>query len=455
MTINRPFNQRSPNHQPPLTANRGQQNGWLRLVLVLMLIGYWVFAWYMERITLPAELSLFWRALFPFPVPPMFNFLRELFHWRVLRHFLPVIVGWWLAYEAAAGLIKALYDLPDSQGAKRLLSRLIRAQTPAGVPLPMQDAALAAARDQHVLLRVGGPGLIKVNRGDVAVTELNGRTHRLLPGGTHNLHRFEFVHAILSLQPQERSDSHIPLVTRDGIQFHVDLRALFQIKPGAEPVTARREFPFDAEAVRAAAYAQTVLDEHKVGTWESIPLGKAKGILTSIVAGYRLDEVLAHGSSAAEPLQVIQAELLRKTRAALRPLGIELLNIYVGRLEMPEDVTNQYIKYWQSQSDTYIRLSRADGEATALEEIEIARAEAEVTMIQAILEGVQRAKYGGGTARMREIVALRMVEALEKMARQTQPLQSMPPQLLAQLSNIRRQLSPGDQADNPPQQDGI
>ena len=182
MTINRPFNQRSPNHQPPLTANRGQQNGWLRLVLVLMLIGYWVFAWYMERITLPAELSLFWRALFPFPVPPMFNFLRELFHWRVLRHFLPVIVGWWLAYEAAAGLIKALYDLPDSQGAKRLLSRLIRAQTPAGVPLPMQDAALAAARDQHVLLRVGGPEIsVGTTTGKVVTWSIQQLPERSLP----------------------------------------------------------------------------------------------------------------------------------------------------------------------------------------------------------------------------------------------------------------------------------
>ena len=241
-------------------------------------------------------------------------------------------------------------------------------------------------------------------------------------------------------------------MTRDGIPFNVDLHVLFQINPGPEPVTASREFPIDEDAIRAAAYAQTVVAENEVQTWELIPLGKARGILTGIIAGYPLDEILAHSSSAAEPLQVIQAELLRKTRAALRPVGIKLISLRVGRLVLPEDVTEQYIKYWQSQSDAYIRLSLADGEATALEEIEIARAEAEVTMIQAILEGVQRARYDNNTASMREVVALRMIEALEKMARQSQSLQGVPPQLLKQLSNMRYQLGAGqsvsDQQDN-------
>ncbi len=448
MTFTRSFNQRSTGTQT--TANAG----WLRFVFLLMLLGYWVFAWYMERIDLSnVPLSRLFGALISFPLPPAFTFLRELFHWRVLRHMLPVIVGWWLAYEAAAGLVKALYDLPDKPGAKRLLSRLIRAQAPAGLPLSIQNTTLENVRGQHVLLRVGGPGLVKINRGDVAVTELNGRFHRILSAGTYNLHRFEYVHAVVNLQPQERSATNIPLVTRDGIQFSVDMHVLFQIKPGPEPVTAGREFPIDEDAIRAAAYAQTVVAKDEVLTWESIPLGTARGILTGIIAGYPLDEILAHSSSAAEPLQVIQTELMRKTRAALRPFGINLLSLHVGRLVLPDDVTEQYIKYWQSQSDAYIRLSVADGKATALEEIEIARAEAEVTMIQAILEGVQRTKYGSNTASMREVVALRMIEALEKMARQTQPLQGVPPQLLAQLDNIRLQLGAGHSPDDTTEQD--
>ena len=171
MTFNRSFNQRTPG-----TQKQGQQTGWLRFVFVFLLLAYWVFAWYMERINLSnVPLPSFIGAVLPFPLPPSITFLREMIHWRVWRHFLPVVVGSWLAYEAAASLVMALYDLPNKPGAKRLLSRLSREQAPAGTALPIQHATLEDVRGQHVMLRVGGPGIVKINRGDVAVTELNGR----------------------------------------------------------------------------------------------------------------------------------------------------------------------------------------------------------------------------------------------------------------------------------------
>ena len=85
-----------------------------------------------------------------------------------------------------------------------------------------------------------------------------------------------------------------------------------------------------------------------------------------------------------------------------------------------------------------------DGEATAVEEMEIAQAEAEIMMIQAIQEGIQRAKREGSTAHMEEVVALRLVEALEKMARQSQRLSPLPNTLLPQLDGLRKQLSSGN-----------
>ncbi|MCA9960819.1 MAG: hypothetical protein KC443_17385, partial [Anaerolineales bacterium] len=85
------------------------------------------------------------------------------------------------------------------------------------------------------------------------------------------------------------------------------------------------------------------------------------------------------------------------------------------------------------------------GQATVLEEKEIARAEAEMTMIQAIVDGVQRARRDGQPANMSEIVALRLVDALEQMAHQSQRLYPLPQGLLPQLEQMRRQLSPPEQ----------
>jgi hypothetical protein len=49
---------------------------------------------------------------------------------------------------------------------------------------------------------------------------------------------------------------------------------------------------------------------------------------------------------------------------------------------------------------------------------------------------------------MREIVALRLIEALEKMAQQSQQIHPLPAKLLPQLHDIRRQLTPGTVSEN-------
>ena len=81
-----------------------------------------------------------------------------------------------------------------------------------------------------------------------------------------------------------------------------------------------------------------------------------------------------------------------------------------------------------------------EARAMAQQAQEVARAEAEVFMIQAIMEGLENARRAGGAGAMRDVVALRMVEALEKMARQSQQYQPLPDRLMPQLVALQRQL---------------
>ncbi|MCA9924096.1 MAG: SPFH domain-containing protein [Anaerolineales bacterium] len=447
MTQTQSFSAGSSPQMPPPTPQRGR-NMVFTLLLILLVIGYWVFARYLERIDLVGvPLATLWQIIIRFPLPDSFALVREMFSWRVLRHFIPVIIGWWLAYEAAASLVKALYALPDRPSAKRLLQQLVRGAAP-GKPLAVPADGVAAMRDSFVLLRIGGPGKIAISRGNVAVTELNGRFHRVLPAGIHNLQRFEYLHDVLDLHPQEQAIERVPLVTRDGIELYLDMRLRFQIDTGGIPVTRERPFPYDELAVRLAAYAQTVYTDGIIYNWLTLPAKNGRRLLRQIVAGYPLDDILAN-NQAADPLLAIQTELARLTRAELRKMGLNLISMHIGNLTLPKDVTTQYVEFWKSQSEASIRLSRADGEAAALEELEIAHAEAEVTMIQAILEGVQRARFSANVAGIREVVALRMIEALEKMARQSQQASTVSPQLLSQLVALRRQLDTGVLSKDP------
>ena len=102
---------------------------WPWLALALLLIGYWLFVSSLERIDAAVILArLFVPDLPPsqasqVPFNPVAVWLVEMFHPRVLRHFIPVIVGWRLAVSAAISLMQVLYHCPDRQTAADVLRR--------------------------------------------------------------------------------------------------------------------------------------------------------------------------------------------------------------------------------------------------------------------------------------------------------------------------------------------
>ena len=282
------------------------------------------------------------------------------------------------------------------------------------------------------------------------MTEFNGRFHHILGTGNHTLERFEYVHDVLDLRLQERQAQGVELISKDGIPIQLNIDLQFRLATGGEEPTRAKPFPYDGAAVRVAAYDQTIRDDGTISRWDDAPLGIAQGHLARIVSKHNVDTILSpsdstnHGITSI-PLLSIRNELSYRLKDSLKLKGIELIDVQLSRVELPDEVSSQYIKYWQSQSNARIRLSLADGEATALEEKELAQAEAEMSMIQAILEGVQRAKYANNSANMRDVVALRLVEALEKMARQTQQTAQVPamPSLLTQIDSYRQQLGEG------------
>jgi regulator of protease activity HflC (stomatin/prohibitin superfamily) len=431
----------APSRRPAAT---NQPFNWFSVLPLVMFFLYWLFARSLERVDWQPMLTAWWQTTLPLlPLPNVVIAIFELFHPRVLRHLIIPGLGWYLAYQAAVSLVQTLYDLPTKQNARTLLSRLQTRGMSQVKPLPVSSKTLVQARETSELLRVGGPGRIAVMAGDVAVTELNGRFHRILGPGAHMLDRLEYVRAVLDLRQQERTATDVSLVTQDGIEIHTDITITFRLEMGEELPGKSNPYPYDEEAVRQAAYNETILADGTISTWDNAPLNSVKTNLVKIVAAnYRLDDLL-HTRSNQDPFHNIRNELVHQVRPFLFNQGIELLSLHISRLDLPDAVSKQYIEYWQTHGETQIRLQKAEGEAMALEEMEIARAEAEMTMIQAIVEGVQRARRISNTNNMHEIIALRLVEALEKMAKQSQQSAALPMSLLPQIDEIRRLLKAG------------
>jgi hypothetical protein len=420
------------------------KRSWYLLIIIVIGLLYWGFAHYIEHIDLTESMNGFWHGRFPnaFELPPPFITFLELLHPNVLRHFIPPIIGWILARYAAGSLVRLLYDLPDNASARQFLGRLVSGN-PGGSPLKVSSQTLETERPDSLTLRVGGPGTIIIPAGEVAVTEVNGRYYRILKAGKHKLKPFEYVHKILNLRIQERQKTNVPLVTRDGINLTADFTVTFHIDTGGEIPDRANPFPFSPEAVELAAYTEWNKDAG-ITHWDDAPAGMTTGNLIKIIKKYTLDDILHPQGHNREPHYNITQELIRRVGGALPNIGVELDGVRISRLELPDDVAEQYIAHWKANLQTQTLLAGADAAARSLEDRELVRAEAEVVMIQAILEGLQNARRAGGANTTREMIALRFVEAMDRMARQSQSQLKQPASvnLLPQIERIRRELSP-------------
>lgn len=421
-------------------ARRVDISWFLLFVIILILLSFWLLAHYMEQVRLDPFFQRWFDITISDVLPSPFLFFMELFHWRVLRHLIPVATGGYLAYRAVVGLVKTLYELPDDDNATRFLARL-RAASPAGIPpVTLKSSTLAADRAKSVLLRVGGPGMVKVSAGDVVVTEFNGRFQQILPAGTHKLGRFETIHSVLDLRLQDRSVKDITLLTRDGVELMADLTINFRIQRGSDP-TPETPFPFAPEAVRRAAYHMRVQSDI-VDTWQTHPPKMAQQTLYAVVAELNLDDILEPDTENEEPYFTINNRLQTRLRPELANLGLELVAAHVDQVSLPQLVTEQVLDFWQTRWEIQRQLAAIEGEAEALQEIDLARTEAEITMIQAIIEGVRLARQQGSPSTMRDVVAMRLLEALERMARGSDADSSLTQQVLPRLTQMRQQVAP-------------
>lgn len=439
-------NQTSAAPARPPTRPPARGNKFYTGFLIALLLGYWLLAYYVERGNLSAQPLWPWNYLLNLlnveNPSSLIIFITGLFSGNVLRHLLPVVIGAYFAYKAAVHLVWQLYNFPNEKDARKFLRRLRSSGSTAESPLLVSADTLETSRQDFVILHTGGPGRILIKNSEVAVTEINDSLYRILPGGKHWLHPFEYIHTILDLRPQKRSAQNVLVRTKDGIPLTVTFHIHYRIKQG-QPPTRQNPYPFDPAAVRLLAYKITVTDDTgRANDWKSMPLGLTKKMLNSAVKKYRADEILHPRGREDEPYLALSQQLRQSAKAALDNNGIELLDVNIHSVELPGEIEKPYMKHWKMQSDLQIKIDKANSTAATVEAEEKARAEAEFMMIEAILEGIRRARRSGATSNIGEIVALRLVEALEQMAHQSK--QARPDvyrPLIPQIAQIHQELA--------------
>ncbi len=275
----------------------------------------------------------------------------ELAHPRVLRHLIPVVLGVVVGVEITLQLLRVLYDLPDREQALAYLRHLAWGSVK---PLLINRLKLEEERATTPLLRLGGPGNILVSESDAIVTERLGQFQRVLGGGLHKLMLFETVRAAVDLREQRRSQPNVTLVTREGLEFQLDVYVTFRISYGDDLPGRANPYPFDKESVRRAAYAERVLQDGKALPWDTLPLDITLEQLAKATAVVQLDQIVDPNRRFGpdfDPHLALQNQTHREAEHLLRPYGIQLVSVDLRAFEMPTPVQQTLLRYWQTFSD--------------------------------------------------------------------------------------------------------
>jgi len=400
------------------------KDGQFKIVFyILMGMGvliYWVYMTLLEQPSLGFEEVLL--------------FIPRMFQLTVLRHLIPLVIGWWLARIAALTLVELLYDLPNRHTARVYLSNR---HTPynKGKPIQVTRATLKELRSTYTTIGVGGPGLIQISNGEVAITERDGHVFNIHKAGVHYLKMLERIHSILDLRPQTRVLPPVTAYTREYMPMTANITLRFRIDTGEVNTNNGNPYPINKEAVRKIVYGRNVKEDGELSDWDAKAISAARINFLNVIRRYTLSEIM----STEDVYANIHEELKPLIKKQLKGAGFDLISIRVANIKPKnEAVYEQYARLWRAKLEVALESQEATDRALHDLEMQTGKSEAELSMIKAIIGGVDKARQDGAVIDIKTAVSLRLIQAMEGLVTHAEENESEPasPELTTSQSTL-------------------
>ena len=298
---------------------------------------------------------------------------------------------------------------------------------------------------QHLF---AGPGIIITSCDHTALVTNNFTITQILDPGLTFTGRYENINEVIDLRAQLRAFT-VEAITKDGIRIKVLTFVPFRIYAGDWPRSGTG-YPFRKSAAFQAVQARlieplrkqkdgTTVEDRQTHAWDETVDIVATQIVRRIVSEYTFDDLCAPYQPQREPRKEIIQRLRQDLKNELGAVGIEPLGGGISNL-LPAD--NQLLQHrignWQAEWERRITAEIGKGEADYIHIVESARAQAQADMIRTISEGFERA--GPSEQITSEVIALRFVEALEKMIQSPEVQQALPPASAETVEAMKRSI---------------
>ena len=253
--------------------------------------------------------------------------------------------------------------------------------------------------------------------------------------GYVTMNRGESVGQVIDLRRHARSQS-VEALTHDGIPIETSVSTQFEVKRDDNPADPDIPYPYDASAIFNVSYASSLSTGDGSLHWsERLPREAAKQLVTEISA-YSLDDLERKDELEPSPMEKIAERLNRRLKQQFQGHGITVLSVGVGPFKLPDDITEQRMMNWRAEWERRIQSEKAAGEAEAVRQMALARARAQIEIISRITERIE-AMRASGEAELTDVVALRMIEAMEEAVADDKVRDLVPQQAIGALRQIQ------------------
>lgn len=201
--------------------------------------------------------------------------------------------------------------------------------------------------------------------------------------------------------------------TRDGIPIEMPIFVTFQVWQQQEEIApGEPAYHYNPDGIFHVNYAGSVIDGDSASHWADLVTPLAANLFVTEIARHNLDQLYDADSDGNGPKGEINRQVQRALERSDRLEGIDIINVASGAIQLPEVVREQRIKKWQAQWQREIMMKKALGDAEVELRLKHARARAQIEIIQKITQSIVASSRSGIS--VTEIVALRMIEAMEE-----------------------------------------
>jgi regulator of protease activity HflC (stomatin/prohibitin superfamily) len=303
------------------------------------------------------------------------------------------------AYLLTSRFAQHLYRFENLHEARGFVSRCLFGLMSFVPWLRVTGGAIDGDED-HVLMRVGGPGHLVVYNDNAVLLERGGRFTRVctrVAGKKEfpRLERLERIYNIVDLRPK-RWVLPVGAMSKEGIPITCEAEISYQIDSEGIPPTEEVPFPASQEKIFQAATcdwfreAYEPRDTRTMDWSRRVVIGETAGSLRTILARYPLDRLVGLTSlGSVNAREEIRSELEENLRAGVGKLGARILGVELGDIRIEDEVTQQWSEAWKAEWERWSTERRALGKASQTEQLESTKTRAQVMLLATITEAFQ------------------------------------------------------------------